>query len=127
MQQGESIEIPTQFVSNDIDGNSASLKSVSDAESDVVSNWNGSGVSQSLTATGGGAVTCINEVELIDCYVTNTGNGSIEITKLELNQLENYFSFNNPNDIDGFSLAEGESKLIAIKYEPITPAITMLI
>ncbi len=120
LQQGESIELPAQFVSNDINGNSASLKSVSDAESDVVSNWNGSGVSQSLTATGGGAITCVNSVELIDCYVTNTGNGSIQVTKLELSQIDNYFSFNNTDDANGFTLTEGESKLIVIKYEPLT-------
>lgn len=121
LQQGESLEIPSQFVSNNINGNTASLQSVSDAESDVVSNWNGSGVSQSLTAAGGTAITCVNEVELIDCYVTNTGNGSIEINKLELNQIDNCFSFNNPNDEDGFTLAEGEAKLIVIKYEPLAP------
>ncbi len=120
LQQGESIEIPAQFVSYNINGNSASLQSVSDAENDAVSNWNGSGVSQSLTAIGGSAIICVNEVELIDCYITNTGNGNIEITKLELNQIDNYFSFNNPNDADGFTLAEGESKLIVIKYEPLT-------
>ena len=91
MQQGESLEIPALFVSNDVNGNSAGLQSVSDAESEVISNWNGSGVSQSLTATGGGAVTCVNDIELIECYVTNTGNGTIEVTKLELNQIDNYF------------------------------------
>ncbi len=120
LQQGESIEIPAQFVSNDINGNSASLKSVSDAESDAVSNWNGSGVSQSLTATGGNAITCVDDIELIDCYVTNTGNGSIQVTALELSQIDNYFSFNTPDDANGFTLAEGESKLIVIKYEPFT-------
>lgn len=120
LQQGESLEIPALFVSNDVNGNSAGLQSVSDAESEVISNWNGSGVSQSLTATGGGAVTCVNDIELIECYVTNTGNGTIEVTKLELNQIDNYFSFNNPNDANGFTIAEGESKLIIIKYEPLT-------
>ncbi len=114
------LKIPAQFVSYNINGNSASLQSVSDAENDAVSNWNGSGVSQSLTAIGGSAITCVDEIELIECYITNTGNGNIEITKLELNQIDNYFSFNNPNDEDGFTLAEGESKLIVIKYEPLT-------
>lgn len=118
LQQGESIEFPVQFVASKASGNSASLQSQSDAESTAVSNWNGSGISQSISARGGSAITCVDDALFIDCYVTNTGTGSVHVTGLELNQIENYFSFDDPSVANGFTLQEAESKLIVIKYEP---------
>ncbi len=120
LQQGQSLEFPAQFVATHINQNTASLRSVSDAEADVTSNWNGNGYSQRITATGGNARTCLNDIAYINCEISNTGAGVIDVTEILISQIEANFSFNNPDDALGFTLFEGESKTIVIKYQPLS-------
>lgn len=120
LQEGESVQFPAQFVAAHVGNNSASLRSSSDAEADVTSNWNGDGYSQSLTAAGGYARTCLNDIEYINCEIVNTGSGDLVVTELEISQLENNFTFRNPSDALGFTLPEGESRTIVVKYQPIS-------
>jgi len=120
LQQGEFIEFPAQFVAAHNGQNTASLRSVSDAEADTISNWNGNGYSQSIAATGGSARTCVDDVEYINCEISNTGSGDIEVTEILISQLEPYFSLNNPSDAFGFTLLEGESRTVVVQYHPLT-------
>jgi hypothetical protein len=118
LQPGQNVEFDAAFVAQKGGNAAGSLLSVSDAETDVTSNWKGYGLIEGITASGGSALVCINETQLIPCTINNTGTAPLKVTSLVISQNYPAYYFENPGDATGFTLMPDSSKNILIRYQP---------
>ncbi len=118
LQPGDSVEFDAHFVAQVPGPITATLTSVSDAENEVVSHWNGYGVSQLIRATGGSATSCVGSQAIINCSIENYGTTDLDVTSLEIDPLLGYVYFMNTNDAQGFKLASKATKTIQIGFTP---------
>jgi hypothetical protein len=122
LQPDEYIEITDpKFVATNTNGNSASLRAEHDADAVAISVWTGDGLSQGITSGGGEEIICIGEEITIDCFVENTGSGSIDVTKLYMDPIEQEFSWDNPADVaTPFTLGPNERRDFKVKFYPLS-------
>ena len=110
IQPGEFITINGSFVAPSNGDHSATLTSISDSEQDQNSIWHGIGITGDLTVSGDIQTTCINNQVVLDTKISNTGAGTIDISKLILTPIgNNYFTFKNPNITNDTSLNPGDT------------------
>ncbi|MDQ1266484.1 MAG: Choice-of-anchor protein, partial [Bacteroidota bacterium] len=94
IKPGNFIDFPARFVAKHTADHSAALKTVSDAETDVTSNWTGFGLSQGITVTGDNSNICTGTSDQLVCTITNTGTDTLWITDLKLDPAYPDFSIN---------------------------------
>ncbi len=97
LNPGEVMSIDAEFVAAKVGDALASVTTVSEAESDVTSEWTGFGYTQSMDLTGGGSNICVGSIEEIRCTITNSGSGDITVGPLSLSPIVSYLSFKQPN------------------------------
>ncbi|MDQ1266519.1 MAG: Choice-of-anchor protein, partial [Bacteroidota bacterium] len=92
LQPGESLDIPAKFVAKHIDMHNAAIKTVSDAQTDVTSNWTGFGLSQGVSTTGSSADICTGATADLPCTISNTGTSVLRIDDLQIDPQNPYAS-----------------------------------
>jgi hypothetical protein len=120
---GESRQFEVRFYSANPGAKTATVRTVSDAETEVTSNWIGQ-VTQTLTsdiAVVGGAVgpICINSNGTITATITSTGQTPLNITNIALvNNATGYFTITTPLNLP-LNIPVGETRTIDIAYAPV--------
>lgn len=130
LKPDEYIEIDAEFVAQHIGVHRGSISTISDAESDVTSNWVGYGVAQGVYVTGGSSLICVGETEIIRCEVGNTGSGVVTVTSVKLQPKLPEFEFVDPSVENGFQLGPNEKRIIEVIFKPIivgTPATQIVV
>jgi hypothetical protein len=97
LNPGETLEFDAEFVAAKVGAASASLRTISEAEADVTSNWTGAGITQSIGLTSTNTNICVGSTSEIKCTITNTGSGNITVGPLAMNPQRAYLSFKQPN------------------------------
>ena len=97
LNPGEMLTFDAEFVASKVGLSRASVSTVSEAESEVTSNWTGTGYSQSMELTGGSSYICVGSEEEIVCTVTNSGSGEITVGPLRLSPITSFLNFKQPN------------------------------
>ncbi len=113
-----SVTIDAEFVAQFDGTHSASLVTVSDAETEVTTNWKGEGRFQAMVVDGDESNICTGEEDILEATITNTGTYDLVMSTIEFDPIMPEFSFVDPNDAVGFTLKPGESKTIKVKYTP---------
>jgi hypothetical protein len=119
IKKGQSITFDAKFMAPTAAAHSAKLTSVSDAEADQTSNWNGAGLEPKIDFKTTEVNICTGTEATIDVTISNPGTGDLEIFAIDFDQVAgNLFTFVDPNDAKGFTLTGGSSKVIKLKYTP---------
>jgi hypothetical protein len=125
LQPGDSLIFTGQFVAKNGNPAAGSITTVSDADTNVATNWTGSGLVPAAAITNAGVTTCTSMPVVLNDTISNTGVTKLYIDNIAIkaqNQADqNYFSFNNPADATPFPLDPGASQIIGIKYNPTQP------
>lgn len=116
LQMGEYIEIDATFIATHTGTHSASVKTTSDALTDVQSDWSGEGEAQAIEMKGSEVVVCAGEVGTLTAEINNSGSGDIEVTSVRLEPDLPEFSFANEADKGPFTIPMGEKKTIAFNF-----------
>jgi hypothetical protein len=121
IQPGNFVEFNAAFVAQKPGDAAGSLTSVSDAETDVTSNWKGFGLFEGITAQGDSDIICSGVTSLLKCTIQNTGTASLTVTSIVIDQTVQAFFFNDPNDANGFLLQPGDIRYVYIRFQPSAP------
>ncbi len=119
LNPGEVISFDAEFVAAHLGDALASVTTVSEAESDVTSEWRGFGYSQSMSLTGGNSYICVGSIEEITCRIENTGSGTITVGPLSLSPVTSYLTFKDPNQsTQPIDIPAGESVDVVLVFAP---------
>ncbi len=123
LQRGQSVTFEANFMAPMAGPHDAKLTSVSDAEKDQTSLWNGYGLSPGINITSTTSTICTGVTSEITFEVSNTGTGDLEILSLAFqNTTGNLFSFKDPTVANGFLLngkgSGNEKKTITVVFTP---------
>lgn len=125
IQPGEFYEFDAHFIAKKTDPSNASVKTKSDAEAEVTSNWTGTGLSYGIEVDGSSTEICFGETAILSILVKNTKLGELTVKNID-------FAGTKPDEINvvpadlflfeqGFKLKPGESQLIRFSYSPGKP------
>ncbi|MBI5325232.1 MAG: hypothetical protein HZB41_08180 [Ignavibacteriae bacterium] len=126
LAQGEYIEFDAEFVADKVPLSSASLVSASNADSEAVSYWTGTGIAEGIIVKVDSVYTCFNDPQIMKCFVNNIGNSDVVVDSLKIQPLDSQsvgvFEFVNSFDSSGFAFVPGTFKEIEIRYNPKKPS-----
>ncbi|MDA3843112.1 MAG: T9SS type A sorting domain-containing protein [Candidatus Kapabacteria bacterium] len=126
LQPGQYIEIDAEFVATRPENLTASVTTVSDAETEQTSVWTGSGFDQDVTTDVTTVTTCVYDPKIITMTLTYNGAAGdaqqdIHVTKVSFdNPAQNSFKFENAADEGPFDLVPGETRDINFLFDPLT-------
>lgn len=78
----------------------------------------GFAVDNQISLLVGSAEACFNHSVIISNIIKNNGTMPVEIDKIEFSEFKQDFSFDNPNDTEGFTLLPKSEKTIKVKFRP---------
>ena len=118
MNPGDSLVFDAYFVATKTVPVASTVKTQSEAEADVTSNWTGDGESQGVTATGGAATICVGQTQEINLTITNSGSGDVTIGPLKLMPMMPDLTWKNPADADPRTLTAKQTVNIPVIFSP---------
>jgi hypothetical protein len=118
LNPGEELKFDAFFVATKSTDVAATVKTVSEAEADVTSNWIGKGLVQGMESTGGAATICVGQTQEINLTVKNSGSGNVTVGPLSLMPSTPYLDFKNAADKLPRTLVAGETVTIPVVFAP---------
>ncbi|TAL67366.1 MAG: hypothetical protein EPN82_15470 [Bacteroidetes bacterium] len=123
LQMGEHLDFDGYFVANKLQQANGQIQTKSDADTEKVSYWVGTGIMQGLNIETGTEIICVYDTVTIPCRIYNVGSSNINVDSLKIQPLDaesaSVFSFVNPSDSLGFIIDAGSYQVVLIKYAPI--------
>ena len=116
---GTALQVNASFKAVVSDDVSTQLKILSDAESEIVSNWQGRGLVNGIEILADSSEICFGLKDTIICKIKNFGSSEVDVRSLSIDPPERDFYFADDMIPSGFSLASGESKEVELIFEPV--------
>ncbi|MDA3842913.1 MAG: hypothetical protein PF588_00915 [Candidatus Kapabacteria bacterium] len=125
LQPGDYIEVDAEFVATRPEQLTASITTVSDAETDQTSVWTGAGFDQDVIPTATTLTTCVYDPQEIVLTLTYNGDAGIAdmpitVEKVEITNPPTAYTFKDPIDNGPFVLAPGTTRDIVFIFDPLT-------
>ncbi len=123
---GESIDISAQFVARHEGTNTATLVTVSDAESEMSSVLTGEGRSQNIDGPDVSLSECVTNPEderdfyTVPISVSNDATADVKVDSVIIENKPGVFCADDPNlEALGFALKAGDTKIYNIRFKPL--------
>ncbi|MCK5742677.1 MAG: choice-of-anchor D domain-containing protein [Chlorobi bacterium] len=122
---GEYIEVDAEFVATRPEKLTASITTVSDAETEQTSVWTGAGFNQDVIPTANTLTTCVEDPKEVVLTLTYTGAAGIaevpiSVQTVEITNAPTAFTFKDAADEGPFVLAPGATRDIVFIFDPLT-------
>lgn len=119
LNPSQSITFPAKFVAPKAGNFSAKLMIKSDAEEEKAIDFKGVGIAEGLDFIYTERSECLNSTSRINCALLNIGESEILVNSAVLNQLDNYFALENPDEFSApFSLLPKQVRNFNLTYHP---------
>lgn len=119
LNPGQSLTFPAKYVAPFEGNHTARLNIISDAETEKSITFNGQGIPEKFDFIFTEKRICVNSSVVINCALINNGLSDITVTGAILNQSDNYFALENPDEFAlGFTLTPSQVKNFNVIYTP---------